>query len=264
MTPPVDAIGAAEGGGLIHVAAAALIDDRDRVLLARRPLDAHQGGLWEFPGGKLEAGESVAEALRREGYVATVQEAFDRWIGDACPCNVPHERLAVRDGAALIAAACWFTRCWSSARRRCFSAVVTSSGSEAAGVAAALVANGIKVLVADTRRDGLHDARMKKMSTFFGNPLSEQADRQMDLTGYNWLWALSLNPEANAMACSRLAGTAARTSRIPGARGKQAVRPAPDPYQNPVTGFRVPTARRSVSPSGPNRVSRMASGPLNS
>jgi 8-oxo-dGTP diphosphatase len=66
MTPPVDAIGAAEGGGLIHVAAAALVDDRDRVLLARRPMDAHQGGLWEFPGGKLEAGESVAEALARE------------------------------------------------------------------------------------------------------------------------------------------------------------------------------------------------------
>ena len=66
MTPPVDTIGPAERDELIHVAAAALIDDRDRVLLARRPVDAHQGGLWEFPGGKLEAGESVPEALRRE------------------------------------------------------------------------------------------------------------------------------------------------------------------------------------------------------
>jgi len=66
MTPPGDSIGPANDGGLIHVAAAALIDDRDRVLLARRPADAHQGGLWEFPGGKLEAGESVAEALWRE------------------------------------------------------------------------------------------------------------------------------------------------------------------------------------------------------
>jgi hypothetical protein len=44
---------------------------------------------------------------------------------------------------------------------------------------------------------------MKKMGTFFGNPLSEHADRYMDLTGYNWLWALSLNAEANAMVCAR-------------------------------------------------------------
>lgn len=66
MTPPGDSIGPAKGGEPIHVAAAALIDDRDRILLARRPVDAHQGGLWEFPGGKRETGESVAEALRRE------------------------------------------------------------------------------------------------------------------------------------------------------------------------------------------------------
>jgi 8-oxo-dGTP diphosphatase len=66
MTSSGDSIGPANDGGLIHVAAAALIDDRDRVLLARRPVDAHQGGLWEFPGGKRETGESVAEALRRE------------------------------------------------------------------------------------------------------------------------------------------------------------------------------------------------------
>jgi len=51
---------------LIHVAAAALVDAEDRVLLARRHIDSHQGGLWEFPGGKLEAGESLAAGLSRE------------------------------------------------------------------------------------------------------------------------------------------------------------------------------------------------------
>ncbi len=51
---------------VIHVAAAALIDASDRVLLARRPVDSHQGDLWEFPGGKLEPGESVAAGLARE------------------------------------------------------------------------------------------------------------------------------------------------------------------------------------------------------
>jgi len=50
----------------VHVAAAAIFDDQGRVLISRRPVHAHQGGLWEFPGGKLEPGETVANALRRE------------------------------------------------------------------------------------------------------------------------------------------------------------------------------------------------------
>jgi len=50
----------------IHVVAAVLEDTAGRILLAQRPEASHQGGLWEFPGGKVEPGESVAEALRRE------------------------------------------------------------------------------------------------------------------------------------------------------------------------------------------------------
>jgi 8-oxo-dGTP diphosphatase len=50
----------------VHVAAAALVDRTGRVLLARRPDGVHQGGLWEFPGGKLEPGETVEAALQRE------------------------------------------------------------------------------------------------------------------------------------------------------------------------------------------------------
>jgi 8-oxo-dGTP diphosphatase len=50
----------------IYVVAAAIEDAAQRVLLTRRPDGVHQGGLWEFPGGKRECGESVAEALRRE------------------------------------------------------------------------------------------------------------------------------------------------------------------------------------------------------
>ncbi len=50
----------------IHVAAAAIIDPEGRVLLTRRHDHLHQGGLWEFPGGKLEPGETVEVALRRE------------------------------------------------------------------------------------------------------------------------------------------------------------------------------------------------------
>ncbi len=50
---------------LSHVAVALIIKDQ-QVLLGLRPPEAHQGGLWEFPGGKLEAGESVEQALYRE------------------------------------------------------------------------------------------------------------------------------------------------------------------------------------------------------
>jgi 8-oxo-dGTP diphosphatase len=48
------------------VVAAVIVRDSHRVLLARRPVDRHQGGLWEFPGGKVEAGEEPRAALVRE------------------------------------------------------------------------------------------------------------------------------------------------------------------------------------------------------
>lgn len=54
------------GPGRVHVAAAAIFDDQHRVLLSKRPAHVHQGGLWEFPGGKLEERETVEEGLRRE------------------------------------------------------------------------------------------------------------------------------------------------------------------------------------------------------
>lgn len=51
---------------MIEVAAAIIENAQGELLIARRRPDKSQGGLWEFPGGKLEADESVVACLRRE------------------------------------------------------------------------------------------------------------------------------------------------------------------------------------------------------
>jgi 8-oxo-dGTP diphosphatase len=51
---------------MVLVSAVALIDVDGRVLLAQRPEGKSMAGLWEFPGGKIEAGETPEEALIRE------------------------------------------------------------------------------------------------------------------------------------------------------------------------------------------------------
>jgi len=52
----------------VLVSAAALIDPDGRVLLAQRPEGKSMAGLWEFPGGKIEPGETPEAALIRELY----------------------------------------------------------------------------------------------------------------------------------------------------------------------------------------------------
>src|SRR3954447_13809190 len=51
---------------IILVAAVALVDTDGRVLLAERPAGKHLAGTWEFPGGKVHAGETPEAALIRE------------------------------------------------------------------------------------------------------------------------------------------------------------------------------------------------------
>ncbi len=50
----------------LTVVAAVIRDGDGRVLLTRRPRDRHMGGLWEFPGGKVDDGEAPSDALTRE------------------------------------------------------------------------------------------------------------------------------------------------------------------------------------------------------
>jgi 8-oxo-dGTP diphosphatase len=73
VTPPSDPFDTCAGGPpslgqrpLVLVAAVALIDTDGRVLIAQRPAGKTMAGLWEFPGGKVDAGETPEEALVRE------------------------------------------------------------------------------------------------------------------------------------------------------------------------------------------------------
>lgn len=50
----------------VHVAVAVIQNSHGQYLIAKRPKETHQGGLWEFPGGKVEENETVLAALKRE------------------------------------------------------------------------------------------------------------------------------------------------------------------------------------------------------
>jgi mutator protein MutT len=54
------------GGGRPIEVAAGLVFRGGKLLITQRPLESHLGGLWEFPGGKREEGESFEQCLRRE------------------------------------------------------------------------------------------------------------------------------------------------------------------------------------------------------
>jgi len=51
----------------VHVAVGVIFNSKqDQILIAKRPKHLHQGGLWEFPGGKVSSGEAIEHALARE------------------------------------------------------------------------------------------------------------------------------------------------------------------------------------------------------
>jgi len=64
---------------LVLVAACALVDTDGRVLIAQRPAGKAMAGLWEFPGGKVEAGERPEQTLIRE-----LKEELGIVVNEAC------------------------------------------------------------------------------------------------------------------------------------------------------------------------------------
>jgi hypothetical protein len=60
---------------------------------------------------------------------------------------------------------------------------------------------GVRVMVVDTDRNGLHMARMRGLSTFYGNPISEYTERYLEMTPYNQLLAVSRSHDSNMVVC---------------------------------------------------------------
>lgn len=69
---------------LVLVAAVVLVDPDGRVLLAQRPEGKAMAGLWEFPGGKIEAGETPEAALIRELHE---ELGIDTWASCLAPLS---------------------------------------------------------------------------------------------------------------------------------------------------------------------------------
>ncbi|WP_117235873.1 8-oxo-dGTP diphosphatase MutT [Vibrio maerlii] len=67
----------------IHIVAAIIFNqDKSQIFITKRPDDKHKGGFWEFPGGKVEEGETKEQAMIREleeevGITVTAQHLFE-------------------------------------------------------------------------------------------------------------------------------------------------------------------------------------------
>jgi len=74
------------------VVAAAILQRDGQILLTRRKLDVHQGGLWEFPGGKREVGETLEQCLRRE-----LKEEIDIEVCDVRAFSIVRHRYPEKE-----------------------------------------------------------------------------------------------------------------------------------------------------------------------
>lgn len=77
----------------VHVAVGVIMNQNNQVCISLRKKDSHQGGLWEFPGGKVELNETIEQALKRE-----IKEELNISIKDSRPLikiNYAYEDVTV-------------------------------------------------------------------------------------------------------------------------------------------------------------------------
>lgn len=77
----------------VAVAVGVLVQGDGRFLLADRPLGKPYAGYWEFPGGKIEPGETLEQALRRELREELDIEIEDPQFWRSCTVDYPHARV---------------------------------------------------------------------------------------------------------------------------------------------------------------------------
>jgi 8-oxo-dGTP diphosphatase len=94
-----------------RVVCVALIDDRERVLLHKRRAGTTHGGLWEFPGGKIEPGESSETALCRE-----IAEELGIAVA-AADLRAQGESAGGADGGTPLVLILYSCTCWSGVPR---------------------------------------------------------------------------------------------------------------------------------------------------
>ncbi|MDQ0396335.1 8-oxo-dGTP diphosphatase MutT [Labrys monachus] len=97
---------------LLLVAACALVDADSRVLISQRPEGKAMAGLWEFPGGKIEAGERPEESLIRE-----LREELGIEVEEACLAPLTFASHAYADFVLLMPL--WVCRRWKGTPRGC-------------------------------------------------------------------------------------------------------------------------------------------------
>lgn len=71
---------------------------------------------------------------------------------------------------------------------------------------------GFRVIIADSGWDNIRAARMAGLPTYFGNPVSEHAERRLDLTGIGHVFAMSRRDALNALACARFSAEFGRNA----------------------------------------------------
>lgn len=89
----------------IFAAAAILVNDRNELLITERPVGKIWAGYWEFPGGKIEAGETPEIAVRRE-----IKEEIGATIGTITPFHFVSETRA--DEGYHVVVLCYICREW--------------------------------------------------------------------------------------------------------------------------------------------------------